>query len=866
MIYKTNIVGNQTLNSIEIDPPSLTTEKNITHTLYVRYNPDDYSDKQGYWTYPQEITKLYGDYDMFIFSATTDGQYDITYTDTSEAANPVTPATATITVKEDSVISMVLIPEYQSVTHDTSTVIDIEILPNPPQADISGGVWKYDNKILSLVSQNGNTATFNILNTSPNFISTDVYYQLNDVMSSPSTVIITDVPATSVKIDPDTTPGVCGKQIYLRPTVSPYGSGNVGKWVYDPNYFNLDTPNQVIGQFTVLRGSSDGKPLDISFYANEDVFGTCVVDPITYQPIRQIKLHPNMTEVEAGNGFYIDIEYLPQFSEPGGKWSFQPEGYIETFDLNSTDYRQYFTAIKPSDVPIMVTFESNTDAQVYSWVGIIVDYTQLHGIDILYNNVYDPDAEILVSAGDQFELDIQYLPDTANHDSTWEEFDETIFRLDSFDNEKALFTVLKESDDMQFLTIYGGNEISDTIKVRTKYADLETLTFLDHDTQTLSATNDDLFIDITYNPDVASHEGGWSATDGDGGKLNYKTFLKEMPDSTHERAHFKTKGIQTVVGGNTLVPSGGFNLIYTSTANPDVNGDPISDQVRVVIGYDPLTGVILTPPSQSINVGDEVDIYIIQSPTTSQLFNDPNGWIFDKNTFEIDYTNYANNRITLKSLKATTDETKNISYNPNRVGVKPASTIVEVAAIPLTEINISTDETSVPIGAIFLITAEYVPDTAVHNGVWSYDKSIFSLDEGRSNPDYGVFSAIAGTNAAGSIITLSSGDISDSEHFNVRYSNISDVVLNPLGGTTKYVNQDAYIEIIYEPNTAEHFGGWVYDEEYFEYMADSTFDLAHFRPLKVTDSGGSTLTYYAKVQLPGQPAPHKSVNFIINKG
>ena len=157
---------------------------------------------------------------------------------------------------------------------------------------------------------------------------------------------------------------------------------------------------------------------------------------------------------------------------------------------------------------------------------------------------------------------------------------------------------------------------------------------------------------------------------------------------------------------------------------------------------------------------------------------------------------------------------------------------------PINSVTIDPQTVSCEVGESFYLALTYDPTTADKMGIWKYDEEVFSLNETKSGLDGATFIALKSTPPqTASTISYICNDKAKAEcNVTVTYSPVKSITAQSDDKIVKVPN-GFFIDMVFEPASANKTGKWVFDEEHFKFeSAKSTDTRGYFSTIKPFDS------------------------------
>lgn len=678
-------------------------------------------------------------------------------------------------------------------SHLSMNVGDIKTLYavyNPPTYPNTSGVWNYDRDFIDRKNETDTVFIFSAKkegNTTVSYTPDD-----NPSLITYCNIIISKTPLEEIHLDPKFETSSKGKQFEIAINYVPDGAPHSGNWSYDTTKFLLlDSSTPDLARFQVLSSEPSSLPLTYSSGLVSDT-NMCTILNV---PAQAVKLDPKEEYVSIGKDFYIDISYEPSNADHFGIWKYDKTKLSLLPD--STYEKAHFTTLDSTTKGgIELTYISGN---VLDTNRCYISTQALNGLEL------NPTKET-VSKGNTFKIEIIYDPDDANHIGTWT-YDETLLRYeDESTVDVAYFTVIGESSDPVILTYTSADKVATNTCTISTYDILQEIKL--NPTEETVKVGDTFEIGIEYIPDSAPHMGMWA----------YDTeFLEQDEDkSTPEKGVFKVlknaKSIQRLTYGANKIRATNF----------------------CTIAFDDLIELKLDPTEETVDVGDSFTIDVTYVPDSAQHNA---RWRFDGDIFKM--VDYTPDQATFKVLAPSSEVQSLICYS-NDISSTNSCTINSVTP-DLKQIILDPKTESVSVGDMFEIAIQYIPDDAIHQGEWEYDKSIFELEDS-STVDKAVFKVIADFNDD-QTLKYSYNNISDTNICSKKQNKLESIIVNPVYSNMYVGKEDTYY-VSFIPDSASHKGEWWYDKNIFDLVSDNnTSDVLVIRAKKSTGSTSTPVVF-----------------------
>lgn len=775
------------LTSIVLTPDSETVKIDDDFEVKITYVPDT-AKHEGSWN-----TSAFSDY---VTLDTEKSTPDVAYFKAIKATDKIEliytegkiSATNTCTINYQDTKSITIKPLNPNFTYMTvGDVAFIQITYNPDKADHTG-TWDYNKEYFEyqgMDPESKDVARFLAIDSTDEDLP--FIYKSDNISSNTIKAKVPYVPPQILYANPSKVIAPVGSDFYIDITYDPVNSVHEGIWYYNDVYLKkLDDSTPDKAHFLIIEKS----PLINMSYQNGEATAAYVTVDSSHDPLTGVTLSPTSEIAPLGTTFDIHITYEPDTAYHFGAWIYDHE-YLE--HLNEGDYEKgTFKVIKKSPTPLTLTYKS---------VGHSATNTCDASYDLLTGITLSPESET-VPLGKSFDLDITYIPDSAQHIGEWE-YDKTYLQYNedkSVQYEKGNFTVIKKSDKPLTIT-YKQGEVKGNSICDAKYDSLVDFTMSpESETVPLGQT---FTIDITYNPDSAQHIGTWDYD---------KEYLELLNPTDFDKPQFKVLKKSDKPLTISFTSSG---ITHTNTCDAR---------------FDLLTSVSLNPESEEVLNGDTFTIDISYTPDTAQHIGT---WEYDTNLIQlVEPIDYDKQQFKVLKRFDTPTILRYTSTNNKSAENKCTATYDK-----LNSIKLSPENETVSVGDVFDIAITYDPSTAEHKGSWKYDKTYLELDTSKSTPDLGVFKVLAKPSKEESAqqIVYTSADKSAENTCNILYDELKSVTLDPVSENSA-VGETFKISITYDPETALETGTWDYDKEQFEYLASrSGYKEAYFKVLKESD-------------------------------
>lgn len=678
------------LNAVRLEPSVLQMKVGDTQHISTVYDPMDYPNQNGQWTYdPEYIDRINETATVFVFKAKKPGTTPIAY---APDDNPSLVAYSKIIISQTELKSISLSPTYEVVKKGQQ--FDIAISYDPNEAAHNGN-WTYDNTAVRLMEESTpDLARFEVISANPQSIP--LTYSSGTV-SCTNMCTILNTPAQEVKLNPTEEYVNVGKDFFIDVTYIPDNADKVGVWKYDNTRLILltDTDPTTKAHFVAIKESTVGG-IDLTFISGTaTASNTCYISSHT---LESLDLSPSKETVSKGHTFKIDIIYNPNEANHTGTWDYNKE--FLHYEDESTPDTAYFTVLQDSSDPLILTYSSADK--------IATNTCTVSPYDILQEIHLDPDTET-VKVGDTFEIGITYVPDSAPHMGMWM-YDPDIFEQDEDNStpEKGIFKVISQPKTIQRL-IYGANKVKATNICQVEQDELESLV-LTPDSETVNV-GDEFTVNVTYVPDTAQHDARW----------NFDSSIFKMTDYTADYAKFKV--LAASQDPVTLTCSSGS----VSAKNTCTIVQPIPD----------LEQIILDPSSETVEVGDTFKINIQYIPDNAVHDGE---WKYDKDIFEIS-TDSTVEQASFTVLRKS-DNPETLTYSYKTISADNTCTINTPV---LQYILIDPSSETVSVGDEFTLMVKFHPDGVSHDGSWWYDNKKLMEIKDSEQPDTIKLKAIEST-------------------------------------------------------------------------------------------------------------------------
>lgn len=812
--------------------------------IRVIYDPETYVNKKGTWDCKETlIKKIYESGVLCTFIAIDAGTSTITFIPDDD---PSLSASCTVTATYNSVQSLKLNPYEETVGMDEEFKIQLEYTPST--ADFEP-VWTYDESLVKLLPDSTkDVGYFKAISSRPaaGKITCTV-----DELSASNNFYIGDNPPNSLSVNPTSVTSMVGEKFNLKVDFDPSNSDTSGIWDYDKNYFDAYASSIFPGLLSVtpLKVTPDNSPLNITFKAanNKSISVPCTIQSA---PIQSITLRPSQTNIRAGEGFYIDLEFDPDNAPQTGNWSYDKE-FFEMIILDDEPTRAYFMALKTTlgkTSPIYLV-QGSVQSNI---VDMIVDYSKLERIEL------DPPHigfDEVMKAGTPFTVKIKYVPDTAEHVGLWdlEQFEDFIVKGSESPDEIS-FLAIKDTLDQTDGSIsipFTSGYVTTNLKCKFDYSDLKSVTF-DKDKETIAYKDENLTINLTYDPPTALKGGTWNIDPP------YLTLASDPKDTT-----------AIFVQNENAIPNNTVKLTFT----PDAHYSGTKPENKCLIAHSVLKGVSISPTSGTFNVGEDVKIDITYEPETAE-HNGSFNWSYNTQYLKLDYSKTTDDYAVFTALKPTPADgsgTKLVNYPINGdTSIHSEEYTCYINFEPIKDVKLDPESSTVKQGEVTSIGVNYNPNEVLKNGHWEYDMDKLSLSALSDVSDLtqgATFYAIKGAPAGETEIKFVYDIIN-----NKYVSHKCTIVYEPLrrcavvpDTVTSGRNYDQYFDIVYIPNNTLHDGKWSFDESIFTKLDDSTSDIVHFKVNPEAPDGTYELTF-TPTGVDGQTTEDVKIKWTIKDG
>lgn len=597
-------------------------------------------------------------------------------------------------------------------------------------------------------------------------------------------------------------------KVLYDPTDYPFKQG---VWTYDSTKIQVIYKSGEMLRFKAkVAGSST-----ITFTPdnNKNVSASCIVNA-TANSIQSLSLSPKDEAVGLGAEFAINVNYTPANADFTPQWSFDQSSLM--LMSKSTKDVGYFKAVSPraSAGKITCTVDSLSAVNTY------------HIGDNPPKVVHITPAPDVVNVGQTFRLNVTFEPSNADSAGIWV-YDETYFSgsFSSLIPGLATFTALKSTgeNDFQTISFHAADGVFAGTSCQIQYAPASSIELTP--SQTTVRAGDGFYIDVAFSPDGTKLTGEWSYDE------NYfeMLYLDDEPNRVFFNAIVSTMGKKSKISfaqGN--VQSNIVEMVVDYSVLQDITFEPAS------IGLD---------PSKPIKAGDAFAVHINYHPDTAEHICT---WNLDTVSDYIMKSVGDYDTATFIALKSTVDVDGGVISLPVTSGYIEKSIPCKFDYSDLK--SISFDQTNATIaysGDPITINVTYVPDTAKHSIIWTYDdkyrvleknddKIVLTPDSVKVLPD--TKTTITANSTIDPSITVSCKCL-------IAYDILNSVSISPDSGTWN-VGDSFPITISYTPQTSQHTGlfTWSYDSQYVDIDWDkSSGDTAYFKALKPTPKTGTSI-------------------------
>lgn len=803
IIFRRTNLEPDTLSKVIIKPDNFDLYSNDKMQFTAYFSPKDWPDQTGTWTYPTDhLTEVHSDKNSIILQAgVIDGDIpvEISFTPTNK---PHLKSTAFGHLRDDPnvLFSISLNPNPIDVKLNDTFTVSVVYDPVDYAPAKRGGVWSgYNTNVLEVVSEDENSITFKAIAVKENVHpTTSVLFTLNEdkTKTAAATIDITYAALDNVELKPASVDDKAGSTGTIEIIYTPDNAKKGGTWsIDDTNTVKSVSHTDTSFNYQLLEHGSTTATFTPSADYTKDL--PEVNFTVEYADLKSVVLTPStVSNIKPESTGKIDITYTPNNAQKGGTWTFDPVGIVEEDTSKSTDDAMYYVAKKQGTTTATFTPTAGTDAKTVSFSVLYSDLTSL---------VLNPTSET-VKIGDEFDIDISYVPDTAKHEGSWntDAFKEYI-TLDSTKStaDKAHFKALKHIDKIDL--VYSKGNVTATNECKVDYKDLESLTIAAYDPirfQILTV-GELAYIELTYTPDEAEHTGTWEY---DKDHFEYQGMDPESPNyarflaikDTQDKLAFTYKSGS--VTSNTIYGSIPFVRPSVINANPSRVIAPVGTDFYIDLTYEP-------------DNAEHAGVWYYNSVYLTHL---------DDSTPE---------RAHFKII----EKSPNISMSYQNGNAYPAYVSVDSSHDPLTGVTLSPTSEIAPLGTTFTIDVNYEPDSAYHFGVWIFEHEYLEhLNDG----DYekGIFKVIKKSDTPLTLTYKSTGH-SATNTCNASYDALTGITLSPANETVP-LGESFDIEVKYVPDTAQHIGDWVYDKDYLQYNTAQSveYEKGNFTVIKKSDT------------------------------
>ncbi|EOR9074221.1 hypothetical protein FOI42_RS03805 [Escherichia coli] len=803
IIFRRTNVEPNSLSKVIIKPDDFVLYSNDKMQFTAYFSPKDWPDQSGTWTYPTEhLTEVHSDKNSIILQAgVIDGDIpvEISFTPTNK---PHLKSTAFGHLHDDPnvLFSVSLNPNPIDVKLNDTFTVSVVYDPVDYAPAKRGGVWSgYNTNVLEVVSEDENSITFKAIAVKENVHpTTSVLFTLNEdkTKTAAATIDITYAALDNVELKPASVDDKAGSSGTIEIIYTPDNAKQGGTWsIDDTNIVKSISHTDTKFDYQLLEHGSTKATFTPSADYTKDL--PEVNFTVEYADLKSVVLTPStVSNIKPESTGKIDITYTPNNAQKGGTWTFEPVGIVEEDTTKSTDDVMYYVAKKQGTTTATFTPDGGGDAKTVSFNVLYSDLTSL---------VLNPTSET-VKIGDEFDIEISYVPDTAKHEGAWNT--DTFKEYITFDStkstaDKAHFKALKHIDKIDL--VYSEGKVTATNECKVDYKDLESLTIAAYDPirfQILTV-GELAYIELTYTPDEAEHTGTWEY---DKEHFEYQGMDPEAPNyarflaikDTQDKLAFTYKSGS--ITSNTIYGSVPFVTPTIITANPSKIIAPVGTDFYIDLTYE---------PDNAEHAG---------------------AWYYNQY-----YLTHLDDSTPERAHFKIIEKSPNVSMSYQNGNAYPAYVNVDSSHDVLTGISLSPTSEIAPLGSTFTIDIKYEPDTAYHFGVWLFDHEYL---EHLNNGEYekGIFKVIKKSDTPLTLTYKSTGH-SATNTCVASYDALTGITLSPANETVP-LGESFDIEVKYEPDTAQHIGEWVYDKEYLQYNAAQSveYEKGNFTVIKKSDT------------------------------
>ncbi|EON7637323.1 hypothetical protein ABV23_RS02360 [Escherichia coli] len=484
------IEDSKNLISVSLNKRTIRTSVRDVNTLYVSFNPPDYINQVGTWTYDEQyIEMITQDNLVFVFKSIKSGVTTITYTPRD---NKALSKNCIVNIEKIPLSSISLNPNYITLYKGQTFDIDISYIPD---GAVHSGNWSNLNNDILYIGQQStpDKSRMQVLTTDAKMIT--LYYTSGEI-SVPLNCTILNNPADEIIFDPPSPINVTvGESFFVNINYAPENADKVGFWEYDDSVLMLlnDSDKASSAHFVATKKTtSTGTELK---FRSGDVYSTlqCFITPGV---LDLLTLTPSYETVVVGDAFDIGITYYPEDIIHKGIWEYDSTYFKKMFDDSNT---ATFRLIKKSDIPLKLRYISY--GRAFNNICTTVENGDLVSLQL------NPNSES-VEVGKSFDIAITYKPDNALHSGIWD-FDSEYIKLEKSSTvDKATFTVLKYNPNPLTLTYKSGKTTATNKCITVKNTPVLSSIKVSPESTEMKV-GDTVLLSISYNPNTVEHMGMW---------------------------------------------------------------------------------------------------------------------------------------------------------------------------------------------------------------------------------------------------------------------------------------------------------------------------------------------------------------------
>ncbi|EON7637322.1 hypothetical protein ABV23_RS02355 [Escherichia coli] len=611
---------------------------------------------------------------------------------------------------------------------DTSNVLlgdtfSVNILYDPLGCDKTG-VWSYDDTCLEYNESRSTSdvAYFKAIKTPEgNNDTLKLTYKCASSVSDSTTCTISYDPLQSVKLttipaslNPDAMINVkAGDGFSVKVTYVPDTARHDGVLNFNPLYFTYEKDQSAQDTFLItpiLPSIDTDEPVQPISFTSNGIISNILNFTIDYSDLVSVSFDPPEVNTTAGSVFGVTVIYNPSTAKNDGEWNIANVlDYIKkgTTVGDSTSFQSLKATVDSDGNPSSIDMVYKS-GYISTPIKCNIDYSELKSINVKC----DPSYPLNTSLG----IIATYTPDTAKHDGVWTCSSDLIpgastpdlgsFRTGKLVNAKSVVTVTSKSN----------KDIGASCGFTSTYSKLKGITVTPLGTTTVKP-GDSFGIQISYNPNTAQHLGmyNWDFNP------DYFEYNYELSEPNKDIQYF-----------NALLPTPEEGSVLTCL--PPEGSGATSGKCVITVSYPPIKSVSIEPPESTHKFGDVFNLIVKYDPDTARKMGT---WEYDKDRIALvnpvtDLNDQATFYVINNGIGGETDIS--YSYYPGVTATHKCTVEYE----NLDTLSLVPPRIKKKPGNTFYIKIIYTPDGALHDGTWTYNKTVFEYTQ-ESTKDLGVF-------------------------------------------------------------------------------------------------------------------------------